>query len=316
MIVEGALVAHAAITAWGLPRLIMRSQRLRDSPRLSIAAWLAGCASVIASGALAGLQLAFPAHAIGDEVAALIMACGEMLSGHVSPFTARPLAALAGLSIAGGIAIRVGWASLTVLWTGRRCRIRHRKAVRLIGRERQELGALVVQHDEPAAYCVPGRRAVIVITSGALAALDHRQVAAVLAHERAHVTGRHHLLLTAAQVAAKAFPGLPVFAATGTAVPHLVELLADDVAARKHARGVIASALIAVARASTPAATLGAGGESTVTRVKRLLSPVTPACGRDRVLGILGVSGLLAAPGFALIVPSLITFLISCPVIG
>ena len=43
---------------------------------------------------------------------------------------------------------------------------------------------------QPAAYCVPGRPATIVLTSGALAVLDPAQLTAVLAHERAHLAGR------------------------------------------------------------------------------------------------------------------------------
>jgi Zn-dependent protease with chaperone function len=44
-------------------------------------------------------------------------------------------------------------------------------------------------------YCVPGRLPTIVVTTGALAVLEPEQLAAVLAHERAHLAGRHHLLL-------------------------------------------------------------------------------------------------------------------------
>ena len=47
----------------------------------------------------------------------------------------------------------------------------------------------------PAVYCVPGRPPTIVLTTGALAVLDTEQLTAVLAHERAHLAGRHHLLL-------------------------------------------------------------------------------------------------------------------------
>ncbi len=305
-----SLGLYAVAAGWGLPALI--GQRLGASPRVAIATWLAGCASVLVAVVLAALQLAFPDHAIGDRFAALVAACSSLLAGHALPPTARPLTVAVGLAMVGVLVTRLCWAAVRVCWAARRGRAEHRRAVELVGRPSRELGALVVEHAEPAAYCVPGRRGVVVVTSGALTALDRRQVAAVLAHERAHVDGRHHVLLTAAQVAARVLPWVPLFKATGTAVPGLVELLADDVAAREHDSCVIASALIALARASTPASTLGAGGETAVARVKRLLSPTPPPSLRDRALGALGVAWLLTAPATATLLPSLL----SCPVIA
>ena len=49
---------------------------------------------------------------------------------------------------------------------------------------------VVLDDPRPAAYCVAGRPAAIVVTSGALAVLDQPQLEAVLAHERAHLAQR------------------------------------------------------------------------------------------------------------------------------
>lgn len=93
-----------------------------------------------------------------------------------------------------------------------------------------------------------------------------------------------------------------------------MELLADDVAAREHPRTVIAAVLIAVAGASTPIAAMGAGGETALIRIRRLLSPASPVlCRREKILGALGVGGLLAGPAVVLVLPSLIVFLATCP---
>ncbi|TMR95749.1 M56 family metallopeptidase [Nonomuraea basaltis] len=317
MTVAIALAAYTALIAFGLPGLITRSKRLRAAPRLSIATWLAGCGSAVAAATLSGLQLAFPTHTIGDELAALVTACTDMLAGHPPPRTMRPVVVLAGLAVSGLAVIRLCYVMAAVLWTGWRDRRAHRAGLRLAGRVDARLGAVVVPHAEPGAYCVPGRRPTIVVTTGALGALDRRQLAAVLAHERAHVRGRHHLLLTAALVAARAFPRLPLFREAGSAVPHLVELLADDVAARRHDRRVIASALVTLVRATTPLTALGAGGATAVARVMRLLSPAPPARSRsDTVVGLACLGGLLAGPAFASLLPSLVTFLLSCPAFG
>ena len=56
-------------------------------------------------------------------------------------------------------------------------------------------GALVVDHPAAAAYCLPGLRSAIVISAGALDLLDADELAAVLAHERAHLRERHDLVL-------------------------------------------------------------------------------------------------------------------------
>jgi Zn-dependent protease with chaperone function len=75
------------------------------------------------------------------------------------------------------------------------------------------MGAVIIDDDAPAFYCLPsGRRQVIVVSSGALARLTPRQVRAVLAHKRAHLRGRHYLILAAAAPLARAFPAVSLLA--------------------------------------------------------------------------------------------------------
>ena len=84
----------------------------------------------------------------------------------------------------------------------------------------------------PAAYCVAGRPAAIVVTSGALAVLDPPQLGAVLAHESAHLAHGHHTLATVTRGLAAAFPGIPLFTRGAAEVARLAEMAADDTAAR------------------------------------------------------------------------------------
>ncbi|MFI6048194.1 M48 family metalloprotease [Nocardia sp. NPDC051321] len=61
---------------------------------------------------------------------------------------------------------------------------------------------------EPAAYCVAGRPHTIIVTTAALGALDAAQLDAVIAHEHAHLAGRHPQLLTLIRALATTLPRL------------------------------------------------------------------------------------------------------------
>ena len=71
------------------------------------------------------------------------------------------------------------------------------------------------------------------LTTGALAVLGPEQLTAVLAHERAHLDGRHHLLLTVTRSLATVAPAVPLFIRGTGSVACLAEMRADDVAARR-----------------------------------------------------------------------------------
>jgi peptidase M48-like protein len=136
-------------------------------------------------------------------------------------------------------------------------------------------GAAVLLNAAPrVAYCVPGRPATIVLSSGALAVLDSAQLTAVLAHERAHLAGRHHLLISLTRGLSASFPAVPLFTQGPGEVARLAEMCADDAAARRAGRGTLVAALLAMGTGTAvPAAALAATGGATLTRVQRLLDP-------------------------------------------
>ena len=145
--------------------------------------------------------------------------------------------------------------------------------------------AVVLDVPQPAAYCVPGRPAAIVLTSGALAVLDRAQLGAVLAHERAHLAGRHHLLIALSRGLAASFPGVPVFTRGPAEVARLAELCADDAAARRSGRPALVAALLAMGTgAAVPAPALAATSGAVSARVHRLLDP--PRRGRHVRYGL------------------------------
>jgi beta-lactamase regulating signal transducer with metallopeptidase domain len=199
---------------------------------------------------------------------------------------------------------RVTWCVISGLVRAAVLRREHAHGLALVARCDATLDALIVDHDAAQAYCLPGRRPAIVLTSGALAALDDARLHAVLAHERAHVRARHHLVVGAAAGLARAFPRVPLLRDAAAAVPQLVEMAADDAAGSRTGRSPVAAALVTLAAATPPAAALGAGGAGSVARVQRLLRPATPL-GRAGTAGTLIVTlTFLAAPAIAAVAPA------------
>jgi Zn-dependent protease with chaperone function len=100
------------------------------------------------------------------------------------------------------------------------------------------------------AYALPGSPGRIVVSGRLLDVLDDRGRAALLAHEQAHLTGRHHLFTTVARLAAAANPLLlPV----ARAVEYTVERWADERAATITGdRRLVASTIGQVALLATP----------------------------------------------------------------
>jgi Zn-dependent protease with chaperone function len=101
-----------------------------------------------------------------------------------------------------------------------------------------------------AAACTPGRRSQVVVTTGLQALLSDDELRAVVAHESAHLRPGHRFLLGLAHLQGRCLPGLAYAAEVERSVALLVELAADDRAARRCGPAVTASALAKVADAS------------------------------------------------------------------
>jgi Zn-dependent protease with chaperone function len=174
-------------------------------------------------------------------------------------------------------------------------------------------GALVVDHPAAAAYCVPGLRSRIVISAGALDLLDQAELAAVLAHERAHLRERHDLVLLPFTALARAFPWSVLVQRSYASVALLVEMLADDHAARQRPARELVTALIRVGAAGTPGTPAGtlavadedaAMGDSGVSaRVERLLTPSPGLSVPARVLVCGAAAALVVVPAALLVMP-------------
>jgi len=292
------VLGYALVVAWCLPALLTRLTAAGLSARLGLAAWLAAMVSVLAS-LLAAIQYLFTAAVAGwPQLAEAV--CRSVAGGACTTVVYRSAAFELGLGLA---AVAAALALAVLAWrygrsvqrAQRRTRA-HAEAARITGRRLPGAGAAVVLNAaQPAAYCVPGRPAAIVLTSAALAVLDPGQLDAVLAHERAHLAGRHHLLIALTRALAATFPGVPLFTRAPAEVARMAEMCADDAAARRSSRPTLIAALLAMGTGTAvPAAALAATTCAVSARVQRLLEPAPPARHARNRLALVTVMLLLA----------------------
>lgn len=124
-------------------------------------------------------------------------------------------------------------------------RVRALAGAASIARRLPHTGQLAVLDDPaPDAYALPGLPGRIVVTAGMLDALDERERQVLLAHERAHLAGAHHLFTAAAHLAAATNPLLRPLA---SAVRFSAERWADEHAARVSGDRRLVAATIAKA---------------------------------------------------------------------
>jgi bla regulator protein blaR1 len=249
----------AAIVLW---------QALGLSWGLAAVGAIAGLSAVpdrygVVGGALSGAMRAARDAALGFRATALVAVTRLVFFAAAAAL----LALLCWVLVAASAAVIVA-------------RRRHRALLCLLARGDPKVpGALVVDHPAAAAYCVPGLRSQIVISAGTLDLLDSAELAAILAHERAHLRARHDLVLLPFSALARAFPRSRLVRRAHSTVALLVEMLADDRARRQRPARELATALLRVGvsgagRAPSGAlASVSAADGEVAARVARLLTP-------------------------------------------
>lgn len=276
MSVAFVLFAYAAVVATVVPAVLCRAGWRDRAPRLAILCWQALSAAVIGAATLAGLTMVIPISTLGSDLAQFLNACVMMVqAAYATPGGA--LVATAGIAVSLGVAGRAVYGVAAELAVTAGQRRRHLAVLEMVARRDPRLGALVLEHDVAAAYCMPGGGGRIVLTTSTLAALDDRRLAAVLAHERAHLRGRHHLIVAVAHGLSRAFPLVPLFRVAAEEIGRLTELAADDAAVKVADPLTVADALLTLAGGQVaPRATLAASGRHTSHRVRRLLIRTPP----------------------------------------
>ena len=252
-------------------------------------------------------------------LAGVLCALGVVLAGPqelVSELgSGRPVGAaalIAALAIAAVIVVRLLVSLVRVSVHSRSRRARHRLLVDLLDSAERH-GALPAEVPEglrvldgplPFAYCLPGRSPRVVLSGGALRVLDAAQVAAVIAHEQAHLRHRHDVVMESFTAFYRAVPRPLRSRAPLDAVHVLLEMVADDAARRRCGAAPLRTALELLGDAVSPDALPEVAGAAEERR--RRLERLAGADSRSASLAALAVTmaaGLLVLPTVILVLP-------------
>lgn len=248
----GALLCAALALGYSLliPRLILSAPGTRHTPRATLLLW--------------------QSLALGGVLAALTGAAIVITTANWPP--RAPIwwaAALLAGGLAATVVARLGFSGHVIGTRLRRLRRRHRELVDALAQP--DDGVHLIDGLPPVAYCVPALgRSRLVMSQAARERLAADEIAAVLAHERAHLAARHDLLIEAFMVLRRAFPWHPSSDPSLTEVRFLVEAAADRHAARQVGPLPVARSLVALGGATAPDGSVGIADTSPAARVALL----------------------------------------------
>ncbi|MEU0135675.1 M56 family metallopeptidase [Streptomyces sp. NPDC006296] len=249
--------AAPALARWAAPRLrpVAAMWALTATACVLAAGWLAALGALLLAGTLTVSAVARLGHLIHP-----LGVAPAVVSGPVTVF------ALGALAVCGRAVIR------SVLF-----QLRQYRTARGHLRDATTAGDLsILDRPEADAYALPGNPGRVVVTSGMLRSLDGPEREALLAHERAHLTGRHHYFLAAADLATRCHPAM---GGLRDAVGLAVERVADEAAAETvgdrglTARAIGRAALAGRAGSSRPGFAASAVGGPVPKRVRAMLGP-------------------------------------------
>ncbi|GHE76097.1 M56 family metallopeptidase [Streptomyces lavendulocolor] len=295
---------YLVVAAVPVPLMLRRARWAVRAPRIAIVVWLGLIISSLGGAVLLGCEVTEGVFGSG-----LWTCCRELLDTAV--FTKAEVAT-AGVTVLlmFGLPARVLAVLLWDVLSLRRRQLRLVEALDMLGRPVRALGggALVIDHECPAAYCVAARGGRVVLTAAALRALPQAELSAVVAHERAHLEGRHYLLTTAAASFGRALPRIPLFTSAGPAVARLAEMAADDAAARGVRSEVVARGLALLVEAGAghrnalSTSVLQVSADHVAERINRLLDMRRRAEERRSVVsGATCLVGLVVLPALVIV---------------
>jgi Zn-dependent protease with chaperone function len=295
------LLLYSLAVLVAAPPLLGALTHYGHAPRFGVAAWLTAIGTVVLTWLVAAGIVIIEVAGHWDYPRILAASCLVRLRGVLTvvsdsaglapQFTLGAIVAVAALMAI----LASGRLARTI--SGMRVRAHdHAEAVRLVGHHTDDPDVVIVEATEPAAYCVSGRPSAIVVTSAAVAALDEHELAAVLAHERAHLTGHHSLAVTTVRGLAAVFPKLTLMREGATEVSRLLEMCADDASARRHGSAPLLSGLLTLCRAA-PAGALAVADVAVLARAERLaVPPADPAIVRARAALTSVIAVMIAGP--------------------
>ncbi|HTF45994.1 MAG TPA: M56 family metallopeptidase [Pseudonocardia sp.] len=252
-----ALLTLGVLLAEPVSRALAAARWPNRDPTGALLLWQAvGLAGGLA---LLGAGLTFGLAPLGDSLPAAVGTLADHAGRREWP---SRLGLLQLLALAATLVLAARLLGVLGLATARtlRARRRHRDLLDVLATPWPAMaGARVLAHPLPVAYCLPGLRSRLVVSEGALSALSAGELAAVLAHERAHLRERHDLVVLPFVAWGATAPWVPGMARAQLAVAALVEMRADDVARASAGELALAGALRRVGGA------IGASERATLT---------------------------------------------------
>ena len=297
------LATYAGGLGWVGSWWLARSHWPARAPRAALRLWHALAAGVL--GALCWALL-FLAHDVVEHAFAWVLRADKSRL-HAAYAESSEVSTYWNISV---VVLLGGLCGLAVISTRRILKMRRTAGQHLllpstttyvaVAGHRQEVE--VVRSAVPTAYCLAGRRRGdrIRITTASLTILSEPQLEAVIAHEVAHVRRRDHTMTLLADIVTTALWWTGLLRRYATSVSRLVELDADDAAARTCGARTVAEALFRMcsrpgtAGGDTAAVKSLMGGDPAL-RIHRLLA-TRPDPRRRRALATVTAALVAGAP--------------------
>ncbi|MFC5996076.1 M56 family metallopeptidase [Pseudonocardia hispaniensis] len=298
MTVALALLLGALIVALTAPRVLRAMVDHAADPVIVIVGWVLVIAGVLGTAGAGLVMVARPTLFVDNRLAGLVSRSWWSAVRNAPDFVIYHLVGWVATALGGALLVRL-------LWVGLRQARSHRSRVRsqleilrmvgdLVECPRGGPSTLWLQSDRAAAFSLSGRPGTVVLTEGLRRRLSPLGLDAVLAHEHAHLRGRHHLLVAAADVLARALPFVRLFRTARIELREQVELAADISAVRACGADAVGSALVTLTGACTPEHALAMARDAVDLRLRHLAMVAQPPSRWRRLTGC-GVFGGIVA---------------------
>lgn len=305
MVIDAAALAVLSVLlADPVPRLLGRARWPHRDPISGLLLWQA--IGLAAGVSLCGCFFVIGLHRLGESLpAALVVLVNNLVRGE----PLRMISVIDGvfIGIGAALALRLLWGLARSLSRVSRVRRAHRDALDILATPwPDDPGVLMLDHPMAVAFCLPGIKSRLVISSGATQRLSSEELGAVIVHEKAHLASRHDLVVLPFVAWGVALPFVVGVRRAQASVALLVEMMADDAVIKAG----LGAALVRALRTMRPASTAGLGGveyevASEVRAVRAAAADPRPR--RYRWLAILTSLVLLAMPTAALIGPAFLS---------
>lgn len=314
MTVAITLLLGSAIVAVCAPGLLRRIGARSVDPVVVIVGWVLAVIGVLATAVAGLVVVTVPGQVAESPLAQLVRKPWWTAVRDAPELGIYRAAGWVAVAVLAAGAARLAWVAVRET-RARRRRVREQLDVlRMVGTSVPcpdgGPATLWLLSDRPVAFSLGGRPGTVVLTEGLRRHLPATGMDAVLAHERAHLRGRHHLLVACADMLGSSFPFVRLFRAAPAALREQVELAADTEALRACGHEALRAALMSVTGTGTPQDALAMARHSVDLRLRYLAAVADPPSRWSRIARCGSFGALLAWA------PLLATMLILCAISG